>query len=78
MRNFNETTITGAVLDRIKDDGPPRIKEMSEARVRHRHAFMREVCPTQKEWERRVLNTPYYRLNYDFGLKPLASEARAA
>ena len=54
MRNFNETTITGAVLDRIKDVGQPRIKEVSEALVRHLHAFVREVRPTQKEWEQGI------------------------
>ncbi len=54
MRNFNEATITGAVLDRIKDTGNPRIKEISEALVRHLHAFMREVRPTQTEWEQGI------------------------
>ena len=51
MRNFNETTITDAVLERIKDATDPRIKEVSEALVRHLHAFVREVRPTQTEWE---------------------------
>jgi hypothetical protein len=31
MRNFNENTITGAVLDRIAGSTQPRIKEISEA-----------------------------------------------
>ena len=47
MRNFNETTITDAVLERIKDATDPRIKEVSEALVHHLHAFVREVRPTQ-------------------------------
>ncbi|MEW6642387.1 MAG: intradiol ring-cleavage dioxygenase [Pseudomonadota bacterium] len=54
MRNFNEQTITDAVLERIKDAGNPRIKEISEALVRHLHAFVREVRPTQKEWEQGI------------------------
>jgi hydroxyquinol 1,2-dioxygenase len=54
MRNFNETTITGAVLDRIKDAENPRVKAISEALVRHLHAFVREVRPTQKEWEQGI------------------------
>jgi hydroxyquinol 1,2-dioxygenase len=54
MRNFNENTITGAVLDRIKDAGNPRIKAISEALVRHLHAFVREVRPTEKEWEQGI------------------------
>jgi len=54
MRDFNEATITGAVLDRIKDAGNPRIREVSEALVRHLHAFVREVRPTQTEWEQGI------------------------
>jgi hydroxyquinol 1,2-dioxygenase len=51
LRNFNETTITDAVLERIAGAGDPRIRQISEALVRHLHAFVREVRPTQKEWE---------------------------
>ncbi|WP_027520573.1 intradiol ring-cleavage dioxygenase [Bradyrhizobium sp. Ec3.3] len=51
MRNFNENTITDAVLERIKGASDPRIKQVSEALVRHLHAFVREIRPTQKEWE---------------------------
>ncbi|MGY4436026.1 hypothetical protein ACVWWO_008503 [Bradyrhizobium sp. F1.13.1] len=51
MRNFNENTITDAVLERIAGATDPRIKQVSEALVRHLHAFVREVRPTQKEWE---------------------------
>ena len=51
MRNFNENTITDAVLERIAGATDPRIREVSEALVRHLHAFVREVRPTQKEWE---------------------------
>jgi len=54
MRNFNENTITDAVLDRITDAGQPRIRQISEALVRHLHAFVREVRPTQKEWEQGI------------------------
>ena len=51
MRNFNENTITGAVLGRIAASADPRVKQISEALIRHLHAFVREVRPTQKEWE---------------------------
>ncbi|HEY0910645.1 MAG TPA: intradiol ring-cleavage dioxygenase, partial [Bradyrhizobium sp.] len=54
MRNFNENTITGAVLDRIAGSNQPRIKQISEALVRHLHAFVREVRPTQREWEQGI------------------------
>jgi hydroxyquinol 1,2-dioxygenase len=51
MRNFNENTITDAVLERVAGAGNPRVLQVSEALVRHLHAFVREVRPTQKEWE---------------------------
>lgn len=51
MRNFNENTITDAVLERLADAADPRVKQVSEALVRHLHAFVREIRPTQKEWE---------------------------
>lgn len=54
MRNFNENTITDAVLDRIADVGQPRIKQISEALVRHLHGFIREIQPTQREWEQGI------------------------
>ena len=54
MRNFNENTITDAVLDRITDAGQPRIRQISEALVRHLHAFVREIRPTQREWEQGI------------------------
>jgi len=51
LRNFDENTITSAVLERVAGASDPRIKQISEALVRHLHAFVREVRPTQKEWE---------------------------
>jgi hydroxyquinol 1,2-dioxygenase len=54
MRKFNENTITDAVLDRIADVGQPRIKQISEALVRYLHGFIREVRPTQREWEQGI------------------------
>ena len=51
MRNFNEQTITDAVLERISGARDPRVQQISEALVRHLHAFVREVRPTQREWE---------------------------
>src|SRR5256886_11151971 len=51
MRNFNEQTITDAVVERISGARDPRVQQISEALVRHLHAFVREIRPTQKEWE---------------------------
>jgi hydroxyquinol 1,2-dioxygenase len=50
MRNFSETTITGAVLERLAGAPSPRARQISEALVRHLHAFIREVRPSQAEW----------------------------
>lgn len=50
MRNVNETTITDAVIERLARATSPRAREISEALVRHLHAFIREVRPSQDEW----------------------------
>ena len=51
MRNFNEFTITSAVLERLKDASDARTHQISAALVRHLHAFIREVEPSFAEWE---------------------------
>jgi hydroxyquinol 1,2-dioxygenase len=51
MRNFNEDTITDAVLARVAGAGEPRVRAVSEALIRHLHAFIREVEPSFEEWE---------------------------
>jgi hydroxyquinol 1,2-dioxygenase len=50
MRNLNEQTITAAVLDRMTNTPDPRLKQLSEALVRHAHNFVREVELTESEW----------------------------
>ena len=51
MREFDESTITDAVLERVAGARSPRTRAVSEALVRHLHAFIREVEPTEAEWE---------------------------
>src|SRR5437660_1923211 len=51
MRNFEEATITDAVLQRVRAAKHDRVRQVSEALVRHLHAFVREIEPTQAEWE---------------------------
>src|SRR6267142_2856688 len=51
MPDFDETTITAAVIDRVRNAPDPRIREISEALVRHLHQFAREVRLTESEWE---------------------------
>lgn len=50
MRNFDEFTITEAVLERVAAAADPRVRQVSEALIRHLHAFVRETEPTQAEW----------------------------
>jgi hydroxyquinol 1,2-dioxygenase len=51
VQDFDETTITEAVLASIRQARDPRVRQLSEALVRHLHAFVREVRPTEDEWE---------------------------
>jgi hydroxyquinol 1,2-dioxygenase len=50
MRNFDQTNITSAVLERVGHASSPRTRQISEALVRYLHAFVREIEPTQAEW----------------------------
>src|SRR3546814_12197010 len=50
MREFDENTITEAVIARVRQAPDPRMRTISEALVRHLHAFLREVRPTEAEW----------------------------
>lgn len=54
MRNFSEDNITDAVLARIAGASDPRARQISDALVRHLHAFVREVRPNQREWEQGI------------------------
>lgn len=54
MKNLNESTITTAVLDSLSGTSDPRLKQVSEALVRHLHAFVQEVRPTTDEWEQGI------------------------
>lgn len=51
MRNFDESNITEAVRDRVSAAPDPRTRAISDALVRHLHAFVREIEPTFAEWE---------------------------
>lgn len=54
MRNFDENSITGAVLARLRQSQDARLREVSEALVTHLHDFVRAVRPTQQEWEQAI------------------------
>jgi len=51
MRDLNETNITDAVLAKVRQSENPRVRQISEALVRHLHAFVRDIEPTQVEWD---------------------------
>lgn len=50
VRNFKETTITTAVLERLGQAVSGRPREVGAAVVRHLHAFVQEIEPTEAEW----------------------------
>jgi hydroxyquinol 1,2-dioxygenase len=50
MRQFNEDTLTDAVVARLKKTKSPRLREIMSAAVRHLHAFAREAKLTEEEW----------------------------
>ena len=50
MRQFNEDTLTDAVIARLKDAKNPRFKQLMTSLVKHLHAFARDVELTEEEW----------------------------
>lgn len=54
MKDFSETNITEAVLERLAGCEDPRGRQVFEALVRHLHNFIREIEPTQNEWEKGI------------------------
>jgi hydroxyquinol 1,2-dioxygenase len=50
VRNFNENSITDAVRERVGQAADARVRQISDALVRHLHSFVREIEPTQAEW----------------------------
>ncbi|MGH8258587.1 MAG: intradiol ring-cleavage dioxygenase [Steroidobacteraceae bacterium] len=54
MPQFDEKTITRAVVDRLADGADPRFKQIMTSLVTHLHDFIREVKLTEQEWIRAV------------------------
>jgi hydroxyquinol 1,2-dioxygenase len=51
MRQFNEDTLTAAVVERFQHGAKnPRFRELITAAVKHLHAFAREVNLGEEEW----------------------------
>jgi protocatechuate 3,4-dioxygenase beta subunit len=49
-----EDELVASVLASFGDTPDPRLREVMAALVRHLHAFLREVRPTQEEWQRGI------------------------
>jgi len=49
-REFSEKTLTAEVLKRVGKAKDKRTRQVMQSLVKHLHAFVREVRPTQEEW----------------------------
>ncbi|HUY07299.1 MAG TPA: dioxygenase [Acidimicrobiales bacterium] len=54
MNEPSAATITEQVLRRLEGTPDPRLRHISEALVRHLHAFIREIRPSIQEWEQAI------------------------
>jgi hydroxyquinol 1,2-dioxygenase len=50
MSQFNEDTLTDAVVKRMQEAKDPRFTQLMASAVKHLHAFAREVQLTEEEW----------------------------
>jgi hydroxyquinol 1,2-dioxygenase len=50
MRQFDENTLTEAVLKRIAEAKDARFKQIMASAVKHLHAFAKDVSLTEEEW----------------------------
>ncbi|WFT82137.1 intradiol ring-cleavage dioxygenase [Methylobacterium sp. CB376] len=54
MRDFDEFTITRAVIDRFADTPDPRLRQVMTSLVRHLHDFVRDVDLSFAEWQQAI------------------------
>jgi len=50
VREFNEQSITQAVIDRLAQSDDPRFKQVMTSLINHLHDFVRDVQLTESEW----------------------------
>jgi hydroxyquinol 1,2-dioxygenase len=50
MREFNEQSITQAVIERLAQSDDPRFRQVMTSLVTHLHDFVRDVRLTENEW----------------------------
>lgn len=54
MRDFDENSITAAVLERLGTTPDPRLRQVVQSLVTHLHGFVRDVEPSFAEWEQAI------------------------
>ncbi len=52
--NFTEASSAQAVADSLRDTPDPRLREVLTSLVRHLHAFIKEIEPSQEEWQQGI------------------------
>src|ERR1700751_3025994 len=50
MTYVTEANLTDVVLERWKNISDPRLREVMGSLIKHLHAFVRDIEPTEKEW----------------------------
>ena len=50
MPYVNEQNLTDVVLQRWQDVPDPRLKQVMQSLIKHLHAFVRDIEPTEAEW----------------------------
>ncbi len=51
MREFDEASLTEAVIRRFGETPDPRLRAVMQSLVRHLHAFVRDIEPSFEEWQ---------------------------
>ncbi|WP_137124081.1 intradiol ring-cleavage dioxygenase [Roseomonas sp. HF4] len=51
MREFDEASLTEAVIRRFGETPDPRLRQVMQALVGHLHAFVRDIEPSFEEWQ---------------------------
>src|SRR5437016_9593806 len=50
MPYVTEANLTDVALERWKDIPDPRLRQVMQSLIKHLHAFVRDIEPTQAEW----------------------------
>ena len=54
MPYVNEKNLTDVVLERWKNIPDPRLRQIMESLIKHLHAFVRDIEPTEAEWAKAI------------------------